>query len=324
MSQPQPVQPISLRISVTDRCQHRCLYCMPPEGVPKCSHDDILSFEQITHFVRVAQSHFGISKVHITGGEPLVRTDIVELIGMLSQEGDFDLALTTNGHQLSNLAPQLKAAGLGRLNVSLDSLNADTFAKLTRGGDLQDTLEALSAALACGLTPVKLNTTVLRGVNDGETPALVRFAMDRGCEIRFLELMPIGPAQQQFDRWFVSSADVRTQLTREFTLTEQPRHAGISARRYLAEDRRGCRATVGFISSNTEPFCGDCRRLRLTASGRLVGCLAVGEGPDIRPALQLTSPENDHAIAEQIRHALCLKRTDGTFVTENLMSQTGG
>ncbi|MHC4563313.1 MAG: GTP 3',8-cyclase MoaA [Planctomycetota bacterium] len=323
MTQSDLAKPISLRISVTDRCQHRCLYCMPAEGVPKCSHDEIVSFEEIVRFVRTVQSHLGVTKVHLTGGEPLVRANIVDLVDQLARIEAEDLALTTNGHGLRELAPRLKRAGLKRINISLDTLSPETFCNLTRGGRLQDTMAGLDAALQCGLTPIKLNTTVLRGINDHEVVPLVRFAMASRCEIRFLEVMPIGPAQQHFDRWFVSSAEVRAALSQAFELVEDSRRPGVSARPYRITDGQA-HTTVGFISSNSQPFCAGCRRLRLTAAGQLVGCLAMGEGPNIRSLLASTRPAAQELLVEQVLQALRLKRTDYTFVTENLMSHTGG
>ncbi len=316
--------PISLRISVTERCQLRCLYCMPPEGVPKRSHKDILTFEEIIGFVRVLKSAYGLSKVHVTGGEPSVRANIVDLIKMLSHEDISDIALTTNGHFLRETALPLKEAGLKRVNISLDSLIPKTYARLTRGGDLQQSLDGLEAAIRSGLSPIKLNTIVIRGINVDEVVSIARFALDRGCEVRFLELMPIGPAADHFDEWFVSSPQVRQKLSEAFDLSPEPARPGHSSRRFVAKDTQGRRGIIGFISSISEPFCDGCRRLRLTASGQLVGCLGMGNGVDIRSLLRATPPAPPSRIEEGVREALSLKRNGQAFVTRNLMALTGG
>ena len=317
-------QPISLRISVTDRCQLRCLYCMPPEGVPKRGRQDILSFEEILRFVRLVKSHFGLSKVHITGGEPLVRPNIPDLIEKLVREGIADIALTTNGHCLPEAAWQLKQAGLKRINISLDSLDPRTFARLTRGGNLRHAMEGLTAASRNGFSPIKLNVIVMRGFNSDEVVQLGRFGLDRGCEVRFLELMPIGPAAEHFDEWFVSSAEVRVRLSKAFDLYSEPTRLGDSSRRFLARDNQGREGFIGFISSNSGPFCTDCRRLRLTACGELVGCLAVGKALGIRHILRGVQPAATPRLIEAAQKALGLKRNGQAFVTKNLMAMTGG
>ena len=185
MSQPprpeaRAVGPLSLRVSVTDRCPFRCVYCTPADGVPLFAHADILRYEEIVAFVRVVRRHAGLTKVHVTGGEPLARRDIERFVAMLAAEDVADLALTTNGQALSELAAALRQAGLRRVNVSLDSLDEATFERITRGGELSRVLVGIDAALSAGLHPVKLNATLLRGVNDHEVAALADFAIGRG------------------------------------------------------------------------------------------------------------------------------------------------
>ncbi|NIA06611.1 MAG: GTP 3',8-cyclase MoaA [Actinobacteria bacterium] len=316
--------PIALRISVTDRCQLRCLYCMGPEGVHKVTHREILSFEEIVRFVRALKVHFGLSKVRITGGEPLVRPGITKLVEMLTGEGIPDLALTTNGQQLGRMAAQLKQAGLQRINMSLDSLHADTYRRLTRGGELQCSLDGLEAALHYGLAPVKLNTIVLRGINSAELTDMVRFGLEHGCEVRFLELMPIGPAADYSDDWFVSSAEVLAKLAEDFELTPSDVQPGSSSRNYLAKDGQGRTGIVGIISSRTDAFCGQCRRLRLTATGKLVGCLARPEGYNVRSLLQADHDLDSSQLLEAIRRALDLKQKERCFSRTTLMVETGG
>jgi len=297
---------------------------MPPEGVPQRGHRDILRFEEIVTFVRALKSHYELSKVHITGGEPLVRSDIPVLIEQLASEGIADIALTTNGCFLCEAAVPLKKAGLKRLNVSLDSLDPKTFARLTRGGDVRHTLDGIDAALRNGFSPVKLNVIVLRGFNNDEVVRLGRFGLDRGCEVRFLELMPIGPAVEHFDEWFVSSAEVTAKLSQAFDLSPEPARPGASSRRSLATDSQGRKGFIGFISSRTGPFCAGCRRLRLTACGELVGCLAIGKALDIRQILRGAQPVATGPLLEAAREALTFKRNGQPFVTTNLMAKTGG
>ena len=316
--------PLSLRISVTDRCQLRCRYCMPSEGVPMDTHDDILRYEEIIDFVRVLAAKFGLSKVHLTGGEPLVRAGVADLVSMLAAEGVGDLALTTNGQLLPEVAGMLKDAGLNRVNISLDTLDAATYTQLTRGGQLPRTLDGLAAALASGLTPVKINVTVMRGVNSDQLGDIAAFAIASGCEVRFGELMPIGPAADDFTGTFVSTADVRASLSSVFDLRALPPVAGSSTRRYAAQDTAGRRGVIGFISPVSAPFCRGCRRVRLTATGQLVGCLAVGTGPDVRPVLRKAGPTDGDELAKLVTGALGLKRSDRSFITTNLISKTGG
>ena len=318
------LNPLSLRISVTDRCQLRCSYCMPAEGVPKREPADILSFEEIIRFVRAAKSGFGISKVRITGGEPLVRAGIVELVRMLGQEGVPDLALTTNGQMLAGMAGQLKQAGLNRINVSLDSLNDGTFRKLTGGGRLYQSLAGIRDALDNQMRPLKLNMVVLRGVNDHEVASIAHFGLARGCHVRFLELMPIGCAKDNFDDLFVSTAEVRTRLANYLDLEPLHHEAGQSSRNFLASDRHGRSGIIGFISPTSRPFCGGCRRVRLTSGGRLVCCLARGTGENIRHLLQGDSTSTLEHLQTAISQQLSQKPAVREFQTSAPMVAVGG
>ncbi len=355
---------IALRVSVTDRCQLRCFYCMPASGVALSAHADILSFEEITRFVHVLKSGFELTKVHITGGEPLVRRDIVKLIGMLAQERIPDLALTTNGQALDGMACELKRAGLHRVNVSLDSLNHKTYAAITCGGDLDQTLRGIESALRAGLS-VKLNTVVLRNYNAAETPALMSFAIEHNCQIRFLELMPIGCATEFFDAEFVAAAEIRKILTERlppfenqpdvvtettkqalsvgsvisrgvnhadsqrttpqwFTLTPVSKRSQDSHKDFMIEDHEGRRGIVGFISPESEPFCGGCTRLRLTSTGELIPCLAHGDGTNIRHLLQQTKSGVDKILLELVSEMLANKGERDSFRTTRAMACVGG
>lgn len=316
--------PISLRLSVTDQCQLHCIYCAPPESVGERPFAESLSFEEMLTFVRIVRRRFGVSKVHITGGEPLLRPNVVQFIAMLAREEVADLALTTNGQLLRAIALDLKRAGLHRINISLDSLNSTTFRYLTRQGELFNTLAGIEAAVASGLCPVKLNVTVLRNVNDHEAVNIARFGFERGCEVRFLELMPIGPAAARFADLFVPSGEVRAKLVEVFDMKPRPSSPGKSSRDYIAKDRHGPERIIGFISPQTAPFCGDCRRLRLTAAGQLIGCLARGEGPDIRPLLRDANSSEVEGLFEAVQNTLLLKRNADDFSTKELMARVGG
>ncbi|MDP2898008.1 MAG: radical SAM protein [bacterium] len=324
MVKSEQVWPISLRLSVTDQCQLHCIYCAPPDGVEQLSFAELLSFEEMLSFVWIVKRRFGLSKVHITGGEPLLRPGVTDFVATVARENVADLALTTNGQLLGAIALELKRAGLPRINISLDSLNHETFRWLTRGGELRHTLAGIEAALQSGLSPVKLNVTVLRNVNNHEVVDIARYGLERGCEVRFLELMPIGPAADRFGDLFVASAEVRAKLGEAFHLKPTPLMYGKSSMNYLARDAHGRKGIIGFISSQTAPFCCGCRRLRLTATGQLIGCLARGEGPDIRPLLRDGDSCDGETLVEAIHGALCLKRNGGPFRTRELMARVGG
>ena len=312
---------LSLRVSVTDRCQLRCRYCMPPEGVPLRGRDEILSYEEIVALVACFRDEFGLTKVRITGGEPLVRTGIERLVGMLADLDIPDLALTTNGLRLAEMAPALKRAGLHRVNVSLDSLSPDAFRRLTGGGELHTVLHGIAAAQDAGLIPLKLNTVVIRGFNEEETVDLVEFAIQRNCEVRFTELMPIGPGAKLFSEGFISSMDVRQKLSSHFTLHPLGAEIGTSARRYGVVNAEGKRGTVGFISSCSAPFCGECARLRLTADGRLIGCLARNGGIGVREMLRAGDRQS---ITDVVRRVLEGKTADRVFEQGMAMASIGG
>ncbi len=324
MNESQKHTPVYLRISITDRCQHRCIYCMGPEGVAKFTHQDILSFAEIIRFVQVLKGHFGISSVRITGGEPLVRRGVVELVKMLAAQGLSELTLTTNGQSLAAMAGELKQAGLNRVNISLDSINPDTYRRLTRSGELEAALAGLAAALDSGLTPLKLNTVVLKGINSDEVVDIARFGIERRCEVRFLELMPIGPSAEHFADWFVSSQEILAELCQAFELEPTKTKFGSSSRKYLAQDSQGRQGIIGLISSSSSPFCRQCRRLRLTSTGKLIGCLARPEGPNIRPLLQDPGKANELSLVEMISDVLDIKGKRRLFWRAEPMVRIGG
>lgn len=309
---------------MTDRCSLRCVYCKPAEGWPLAPRRDVLRFEEMVHVARALDRHLGLMGVRLTGGDPLQRADFVELVRMLALEGVPDLALTTNGQQLAPMAAALKAAGLRRVNISLDTLRPETFRTLTQGGNLQVTLEGIDAALQAGLAPVKLNVTVLRNVNDREVVDLARFGLERGCQVRFLELMPIGPAARRHAAWFVPAREVRARLRTAFDLAPLPPESGATSRNVAARDRAGLSGVLGLVAPITAPFCAGCRRLRLTATGRLLGCLARPEGTDLRPLLRGPGPASDTQLAAEARQAVAVKHRGRRFTDQTVMAAVGG
>lgn len=317
-------RPIALRVSVTDRCSLRCLHCTPAEGVERFEYARTLRYEEIVPFVRLIGRAFGLAKVHVTGGEPLERRGIVTLVEMLAGEGIGDLAMTTNGQHLAPLAGDLKRAGLKRVNVSLNGVTPRSFRQWAGGGELSRTLEGIDAAIGAGLDPVKINMTTVRGVNDGEVADLAQLALDRGVEARFIELMPLGPAARRHAERFVPAEEVLLRLRRRFELAPLGRRPGSSSTPYRAVDRRGRAGVISVIPSCTAPFCGDCNRLRLTASGVLLGCLAQGGGEDILPLLRGRRALDEPAVLRAVRDVLSRKRTTGGFSRRECMVQIGG
>ncbi len=273
-------------------------------------------------FVRALRRSFRLWKVRITGGEPLLRPAIVRLVRMLADEDIPDLAMTTNGQMLAEFAAHLKEAGLRRVNVSLDSLKPSTYRTLT-GGSLRRTLEGIDAAVQHGLTPLKLNVVLLRERNACEAAGLVSYALSRGCQARFLEVMPIGAAAGEFGRSFISAREVRELVARRFELEPLPRREGSTSRDFRATDRRGRTGIVGFISPCSEPFCEGCRRLRLTSSGRLIGCLRGPAGPTVRTLLSAPG-ENAATLCELASQEMHKKAGAQAFAAGRSMVSVGG
>ena len=277
-----------LRISVTDRCDLRCIYCMPPEGVPWRPHEHVLSYEEIVTIVRAA-AELGVSKVRLTGGEPLVRPGVADLVGMLARiPGVDDLAMTTNGILLARHADELAAAGLQRVNVSLDTLYPERYRRITRWGELEDVLAGMAAARQAGLTPVKTNTVVIRGMNDDEAVDFARKTMAAEWHVRFIELMPVGNNGMIEDAWrerVVTADEIRRRIQAALGELEPAKMSagGGPARTYRLP---GARGTLGFITPVSEHFCYHCNRLRLTADGQLRLCLLSDQEIDLRPALR--------------------------------------
>ena len=281
-----------LRISVTDRCNFRCDYCMPAEGMDWLPREELLTFEEISRVARVMVERFGITSVRLTGGEPTVRARLPLLVGSLARLG-VDLSLTTNGATLAGLADDLAAAGLQRINVSLDSLRADRFEQLTRRNALSDVLAGIDAAVGAGLSPVKVNVVPIRGVNDDELADFVQFGRDRGVEVRFIEFMPLDAQGEWRSERVVTRAEVLAAVADRFEFEALSR-GHEPAERFRLIDGSG---SFGVVPSVTAPFCGDCDRVRLTSDGMLRNCLFAADDHDLRPVLRGGGSDTDLAAA---------------------------
>ncbi|MBE0712363.1 MAG: GTP 3',8-cyclase MoaA [Candidatus Aminicenantes bacterium] len=277
-----------LRISVTDRCDLRCVYCMPETGVSLVPMADMLTYEEIAAVARAAMA-LGVRRFRLTGGEPLARRGVLSLVGLLSRLGPEDLAMTTNGLRLAECAAGLKAAGLKRVTVSLDTLRRDRFETITRRTGFDRIFEGLDTARAAGLVPIKVNTVVIRGVNDDEVLDFVRFAEKENVEVRFIELMPtsgLSPECKELGSWrpalFVKGEEIRARVAEAFGPLEPVPDADGVADIYLVKGR----TRLGFITPVSDPFCRGCQRLRLGPDGRLKICLFDRDGIDVRKALR--------------------------------------
>ncbi|MCP4593746.1 MAG: GTP 3',8-cyclase MoaA [bacterium] len=267
-----------LRLSLTERCNMACRYCAP-SGQQRAGRqiDAGFAFELVRW---LTQCH-GIRHVRLTGGEPLLYRGLAPLIGRLAELGTLhELTLTTNGQALAGQAADLCAAGLKRINISLDTLVPERFTRLTRGGDLARTLAGIEAAIRHGLTPVKINVVAQRGLNDGELADMAQWGLSRGCVVRFLEAMPIGPLAGEVDKYLVPASEVLERLAERFVLHPIPQSIGQPATDYVATGQ-GLRGVIGVIAPTTRPFCASCRRIRITHRGRLVPCLHDERGVDL-------------------------------------------
>ncbi len=313
-----------LRLSVTDRCNMRCFYCMPKEGIVNKGHDAILSYEEL-YLIAEAAVAMGIEKIRITGGEPLVRAGIVEFLARLAKlDGLRHLALTTNGLLLAEMAADLYRAGVQRLNVSLDSLDATTFAEITRGGDLSRVLAGLDAAEQAGFPPPKINVVIMRGVNDAEILAFADMTRHRGNSVRFIEYMPV-VKEDGWQRYCISGEEILERIAGQYTLeqVDKGRFAGPS------RDFRipGAKGSIGIITAVSGHFCSDCNRIRVTSTGQAKGCLFSDERTDLLPFLR--PPDREGLIkalqgivsAKPERHGIS---QDGYDHKNFTMSQVGG
>ncbi len=314
-----------LRISVTDRCNLRCVYCMPEEGMTFMERDELLRFDEILRFAAVAKG-LGVDAVRLTGGEPLVRKGLVSLVQGLSDLGFEDISLTTNGTELARHAGKLAAAGLRRVNISCDSLIPGRFAAIRRRATLDVVLNAMDAAEQAGLLPLKINVVLLRGQNDDEILSFAQFARETGRTVRFIEFMPLD-AQGDWDRaQLVPGREVHDVISARWELEPIERSASPApAERFRFVDGAG---EIGLISSVTEPFCGTCNRLRLTSDGAIRNCLFSDSETTVRDLLR--SGGSDDAIAHSLRSAVWGKfpghgiNEPGFLSPQRSMSMIGG
>lgn len=304
-----------MRLSLTDKCNLRCTYCMPAEGLEWLSKQAVMSAEEIVRIVRIGVDMLGVRELRLTGGEPLVRADLVDIIAALRRaHPGLPISMTTNGVGLDKKAAGLKAAGLTRINVSLDSLHEETFTKLTRRPFLDKVLAGVDAAWAAGLGPVKLNAVLMRGINDAESPALLAWALDRGYELRFIEQMPLDADHGWTRRNMITAAEIRELLSADYVFSSDPRDRdGAPAERFEVRARvpgtdrptGPVLGTVGIIASVTEPFCSDCRRTRITAEGKIMSCLFSREEVDLLGLLR--EGASDEQLAERWQEAMWIK-----------------
>ena len=317
----------NLRISVTDRCNIRCFYCMPDENVRFKPRSELLTFEEIERFTRVAAG-LGVNKLRLTGGEPLVRSGLPKLVARLAQiEGIHDIGLTTNGILLEEQAQALKDAGLTRVNISLDALSAETFRKIARRDGLDRVLAGIHAAKRVGFERIRLNAVAIKGVTEPEIVPLTRFAKDEGMEMRFIEFMPLDAEQHWQHDQVLSGEEIRTSIEEAIGPLEPANRPDPSqpATDFQFVDGSG---TVGFINPVTQPFCEDCNRLRLTAEGQVRNCLFSTVEWDARAILR--SGGSDDELAQLIRDCVRAKKPghgidSSDFVRpERAMYQIGG
>jgi cyclic pyranopterin phosphate synthase len=314
-----------LRVSLTDRCNLRCNYCMPAEGLDWLPTEQTLTDDEVVRLITIGVERLGITEVRFTGGEPLLRRGLVDIVARTHALG-VETSLTTNALGLSRTAQALAEAGLDRINASIDSVRPDTFATITRRDRLKDVIAGLEAAKAAGLGPIKLNAVLLRGTNDDQAPELLRWSIEHGYDLRFIEQMPLD-AQHDWNRAEMVTADeIFAALSAEFTLTPHGAPRGSAPAELFDVD--GGPATVGVIASVTRPFCGDCDRVRLTADGQVRNCLFAREESDLRTSLRTGA--GDEEIAERWVIAMRGKRAghgidDETFLQpDRPMSAIGG
>ena len=314
-----------LRVSVTDLCNLRCVYCMPAGGSELSRKEEILSFEEILKIIKHGVS-LGVNKIRLTGGEPLVRKGIISLVKHITEiKGIDDIAMTTNGVFLNEFATELKSSGLSRLNISLDTMRKDRFAEITRGGNIQDVFDGVEAVLKAGFKGTKMNAVVMRGDNDDEIHDFVRYILERDIELRFIELMASGWKNMVDEERFIPASEImeKVQEIGELVPVKQ-RVGGGPATIYKI---KGALGSIGFISAVSKPFCNTCNRLRLTSDGRLRSCLLNGGEVDVKDILR-TSNLNEEEMAEKLTGAFIKVNTMKPIIhsgkSSAVMNQIGG
>jgi len=299
-----------LRVSITDRCNYRCIYCQSEKEFEFIPHQEILRFEEIVEIVQEAVN-LGITKVRVTGGEPLVREGIVDFIRQLRKINKLeDISLTTNGFFLPEYAEKLKNAGLNRVNISLDSLQEEKYKKITRGGSLEKALKGIDSALKAGLLPIKINTVLIRGINDDEVEDFVRLALERPLNIRFIELMPSGGELiNEFEDKFISVQEIKEKLIKKYLLNPIKISTANGPAKYY--QIKGGQGTIGFITALSQHFCKTCNRIRLTSEGKLRPCLFSNKEIDIKRAIRNAKTDDkiirSKIIRNNIEEAIIIK-----------------
>lgn len=312
-----------LRVSITDRCNLKCVYCIPERGLKHLEQSEILTSGEIARFVRIAHKH-GLRKVRITGGEPLLRDDIVSLVSSIKVIGVRDLSMTTNGMMLPDMATALKKAGLDRVNLSLDTLDAERYRTLTRGGDIHLIRKAIAEAERVGLHPVKINVVPVRGINDDEILEFASLTFDNDYHIRFIELMSVGRNKTLSKQACVTKEEIMKKVSGLGSLIRLPFRGGGPSRNYRL---KGARGVIGFISPVSDHFCDYCNRLRLTSSGRIRPCLLSDVEIDIRTPMR--EGIDDKGLENLFLQAVAAKPAGHSLDTQNLsdipsMSLIGG
>ena len=314
-----------VRLSVTDRCDFRCVYCMS-ESMTFLPKESILSLEEIGRIAQVF-SELGVEKIRLTGGEPLVRRDVIQVIDYIGGLGLKDFAMTTNGSQLPRYAKDLKTAGLHRLNISLDSLDAKKFKRITRTGNLQQVLDGIDAAIQAGFKGIKLNAVIMKGRNEDEVLDLVEFARSKKIDISFIEEMPLGVvSDHERGETYCSSDEVRKIIASRYTIAPNKAKTAGPSRYYSMPDSS---INLGFISPHSHNFCGDCNRVRVTVEGRLLLCLGNEHSIDLRPYLR-NHPQNNQPLKQAIIDSMAIKperhhfTNDGDVQVVRMMNMTGG
>jgi len=287
-----------LRVSVTDRCNYRCIYCKPEEQFEFIPHEEILRYEEIVEIIEEAVN-LGVTKVRITGGEPLVRKGVVDFIKKLKEIKKLeDISLTTNGFFLSEYAEKLKDAGLNRVNISLDSLQEEKYKRITRGGSLEKALKGIDSALKAGLLPIKINTVLIRGINDDEVEDFVRLTLGRPLNIRFIEFMPSGEElKYNYRDKFISVLEIKESLAEKYPFRPIDINSGNGPAKYY--QIKGGQGTIGFITALSQHFCKTCNRIRLTSEGKLRPCLFSNMEVDIKQAIR-NAKTDDKIIRSKI------------------------
>ncbi len=288
-----------LRVSITDRCNYRCIYCKPEEQFIFIPHEEILRYEEIIEIIQEAVN-LGINKVRITGGEPLVRKGVVDFIKQLRKIKKLeDISLTTNGFFLAEYAEKLKAAGLNRVNISLDSLQKNKYRKITRGGNLERVLKGIDSALKTGLLPIKINTVLIRGINDDEVEDFVRLTLERPLNVRFIELMPSGEEiTDNYNCKFISVLEIKESLAKKYPFNPINTNPGNGPAKYYQIE--GGKGTIGLITALSQHFCQSCNRIRLTSEGKIRSCLFSNQEIDLKKAIREVGYTKNNQILRRI------------------------